>query len=46
MATSWGYQNWGDNSWGGQQAELTGDAASGAVGTVAVAERQIGRAHV
>ena len=36
MATSWGYQNWGDNTWGGSQDALTGVPASGNVGTLGV----------
>ena len=36
MTTAWGSGAWGDNSWGGLQSEISGVAASGAVGTTGV----------
>mgnify|MGYP003332783609 CR=1 FL=1 len=36
MATGWGASTWSSNTWGGSQAALTGDAASGAVGSFGV----------
>ena len=41
MTTAWGAGSWGSNSWGGLQSEISGVAASGAVGLAVVHRRVV-----